>query len=219
MITLGIPSFNRFDLLVRCIDSALASRVAPDVIYVVDNSGHQYPAKWQDRYAGRVLVHVAPSNYGVAKSWNILISIAPGEDIILSNDDIAFAPDTIQLLLAEAERNRRAGIVSAIEGQRFALFWLNRTAYEEVGPFDEQFYPAYFEDNDYHRRLTLAHWESPIAFSAVAHETSATYKAKDQAAQSQHHQDFRRCRELYIRKWGGLPGEEIYTTPYGENRV
>lgn len=217
MIALGIPSLNNFDLLQQCVDSALAGDLPPDVVYVTDNSEGKYPEGWQKRYENRVMVHRADRNYGVARSWNIMVSIALGRDarwIILSNDDITFAPDTIATLVAVAEGDGRAGIVSPIEGQRFACFLLNPQAYREVGPFDEVFHPAYFEDNDYHRRLTLAGWESPVAPSALGHVGSATYQAKSPAEQAAHHAMFARNQRKYLAKWGGLPGQERYTEPY-----
>lgn len=217
MIALGIPSLNNFDLLVRCIDSALAGDLAPDVVFVMDNSAGAYPEGWQDRYEGRVLVARPGHNMGVAVSWNAMVHLALGSDarwIVLSNDDIAFAADTIERLVAVAEGDQTAGIVSPIEGQRFACFLLNPIAYREVGPFDEIFHPAYFEDNDYHRRLSLAGWSSPVALSAIEHVGSATFQAKNPAEQAAHHAMFARNQRRYLAKWGGLPGQERYATPY-----
>lgn len=208
MIALCIPTLNRFDLLERCIDSALAGSVPPDYILVVDNSGGDCPPI----PGARVVLGRQPQ--GVAKAWNDAVTQI-GDDCIIANDDILFARDTIALLLDMAERSPRAGIVSAIEGQRFSLFWLRYAAYRDVGPFDEQFSPAYFEDNDYHRRTMLAGWESPIALSAVVHATSSTMQVIPQREREIHHQQFRQNRARYIAKWGGPPHEEIYTTPYG----
>lgn len=216
-IVLGIPSLNRFDLLIECIDSALAGSVAPDTIYVIDNSEGQYPERWQARYRNRVMVHQASTNYGVAKSWNLLAGIARGDEarLILSNDDITFAHDTIARLLTVAESTPRAGIVSAIEGQRFSLFHLNGAAYQEVGPFDEQFQMAYFEDNDYAWRLTLARWALPVAPSAVTHVGSATIARMTPAQMAAKHAAYAHNQAYYIRKWGGPPHAEIYSVPFG----
>jgi GT2 family glycosyltransferase len=43
---------------------------------------------------------------------------------------------------------------------------IRRAAFEEVGGFDEQFYPAWYEDVDFCRRLTDAGWEIYYAPSA-----------------------------------------------------
>lgn len=215
MIRLCIPSLNRFDLLQCCIGSALEGTVVPDDIYVIDNSKGAYPERWDKPYGGRVMVHYAPENYGVAKSWNMLagIAFAHRAQCILSNDDIVFAPDTIERLLTVAESTPRAGIVSAIEGQRFSLFWLNPIAYQEVGRFDEQFRMAYFEDNDYAYRLKLAGWDLAVAPSAVEHFGSATLAAMTPELLTQKHAAYAHNESYYIRKWGGLPHHERFTEP------
>jgi len=217
-IILGIPSLNRFDLLTACIDSALAGSVAPDTIYVIDNSAGAYPDRWQARYQNKVMVHVASENYGVAKSWNLLRDIARGSQaqLILSNDDITFAPDTIEQLLTVAEVARTAGIVSAIEGQRFSLFWLNPKLYADPAwAFDEQFQMAYFEDNDYARRLSLAGWTQPVAPSAVTHVGSATLAMMTPEQLTQKHAAWRHNEAYYQKKWNGMPGHESFTVPFG----
>jgi GT2 family glycosyltransferase len=216
---LGIPTLNRFDLLTECIDSALVGTVAPDTVYVIDNSGGRYPDRWQARYKNRVMVHVASENYGVAKSWNLLRGIARGNEaqLIISNDDITFAPDTIERLLAVAESTPHAGIVSAIEGQRFSLFWLNpQLCAGAAWAFDEQFRMAYFEDNDYARRLALANWGMPVAPSGVQHVGSATLAMMSEAQMTAKHAAYAHNEQLFRRKWGGPPHAEIYTVPFGE---
>lgn len=201
-LILGIPTLTRFDLLERCIDSALAGTVAPDRVVVVDNSAGACPRRPDCTYL------VPSRNLGVAGGWNLIAKHAAGADLILANDDTLFAPDTIAKMLEVATSNPRAGIVSPIEGQRFSLFYLRRSAYQEVGPFDESFWPAYFEDNDYHRRLTLAGWESPVAFSAVEHAHSATMQEASEADLVLHHARFRANARRYALKWGGPVGQE-----------
>lgn len=217
-VILGIPSLNRLDLLINCIDSALAGSVLPDEIYVIDNSGGAYPERWQAHYADRVMVHVAPENYGVAKSWNLLRGAAHRKQaqLFLSNDDITFAPDTIEQLLLAAETRPRAGIVSAIEGQRFSLFWLNPELYADPAwAFDEAFQMAYFEDNDYAWRLTLARWQLAIAPTAVTHVGSATLAAMTPEQLTAKHAAYAHNAQYFVRKWGGPPHAEIYSIPFG----
>jgi GT2 family glycosyltransferase len=215
-IILGIPSLNRFDLLIQCIDSALAGSAPPAAIYVVDNSGGAYPMGWQARYEDRVLVHTSSVNLGVAASWNILRNVArlKRAQLILSNDDITFAPDTIEALIGAATPD--AGIVSAIEGQRFSLFWLNPAFY--AGPdwaFDERFQMGYFEDNDYAWRLTLARWPLLVAPTAVSHVGSATIAAMSDAQMTAKHAAYHHNELYFQRKWGGRPHAEIYRVPFG----
>lgn len=209
MLVLGIPTLTRFDLLEQCIDSALAGTMIPDAVVVVDNSGGQCPRRPDVTYL------VPPHNVGVAAAWNLIARHTSDADLLISNDDIVFAPDTIERLLVAAAADPQAGIVSPIAGQRFCCFWLRQAAYQDVGPFDESFWPAYFEDNDYHRRLTLAGWGSPVAESAVAHAHSATMRAAEPAEVALHHARFRANARRFQRKWGGMPGAETLTVPYG----
>jgi GT2 family glycosyltransferase len=209
VIVLGIPTIRRFDLLNQCIDSALEGSVAPDQVLVVDNSAGRCPQHAGVRYL------VPTHNLGVAASWNRIADVAGGDWLILSNDDVVFAPDTIERLLTVAEDTPRAGIVSVFEGQRFCVFLLRWAAFLDVGRFEESFYPAYFEDNDYAYRLTLRGWEQPVAYSNVQHVGSATFRAFNPMEQRRHHKQFALNQERYIQRWGGKPGEEVFTTPYG----
>lgn len=212
---LGIPSLNRFDLLIQCIESALAGSVPPTAIYVVDNACGVYPDRWDKRYEGRVMVHYAPTNYGVAKSWNLLRGVAWGKraQLILSNDDITFAPDTIEALLGAATPN--TGTVSAIAGQRFSLFWLNPAFYADPAwTFDERFQMGYFEDNDYAWRLTLAGWPLAVAPTDVRHVGSATIAAMSDAQLTAKHAAYAHNEAYFQKKWGGRPHHETYRTPF-----
>jgi GT2 family glycosyltransferase len=210
-VVLAIPTLNRFDMLERAIDTALAGTVAPDHILVVDNSGGQCPRREGVTY------FTPDRNLGVARSWNLLAEQAFWDEaaqLILSNDDIAFAPDTIQVLLAAA--TPEAAIVSTLGGLRYCLFWLSRAAYTAIGPFDEQFYPGCFEDNDWDYRARLLGWERLVAPSNIEHEHSATMKALVEAGRGDAwHAQFRVNAARYRAKWGNLPGRERYTVEYG----
>ena len=209
MVILAIPTLRRFDLLADCVSSALAGTVKPDRIIVIDNSGSLCPP-----IPGAEIV-LGRQPQSVARAWNDAVRLA-GADVIISNDDVVFAKDTIAALLEMAGGSPRAGIVSTLTGLRFCLFWLRWAAYQDTGAFDERFTPAYFEDNDYHWRLTLKGWESPCAYTEIRHEHSATMKGlPDDRREAAHHQRFRACEALYLAKWGGRPGQERYTVPYG----
>jgi GT2 family glycosyltransferase len=155
-------------------------------------------------------------NLGVAAAWNWLMVEAGDAHVIISNDDTAFAPDTIARLMDAAERTPDAGTVSAIDGQKFSLFYLRRMCYDAVGPFDEAFYPAYFEDNDYVQRMTLGGWRAIAAPSDVQHQASSTRAAMSEEAQARSHQAFRRCAAYFVAKWGNLPHDgPLFDAPFG----
>lgn len=210
MITLAVPTYRRFDLLPGCIASAMAGTLPPDRVLVIDNSGGDCP----DLIGAEVVQGRQPQS--VAKAWNDAACLAGSQGwLILANDDLTFAPDTIARLVRAAEQQPRAGIVSPIEGSRFACFLLRYRAYLDVGPFDEQFQMAYFEDNDYAWRLKLAGWAMSVAYSAVAHVGSATIAAMTPAQLRAKHAAYSHNELLFRRKWGGAPHAEVYSTPFG----
>lgn len=77
----------------------------------------------------------------------------------------------------------------------------------EYGLFDSRYFPAYFEDNDYHARCHLAGVMALRDSGAVfRHETSQTLKSNPEIAQL-NEQTFRRNAELFRAKFGKLPHE------------
>jgi GT2 family glycosyltransferase len=209
-IVLGIPTLNRFDWLGRCIASAMAGETQPDRIVVVDNSCGQCPP-----IAGAEIITPA-YNLGVAASWNRIVqACGPDDQLIISNDDILFAKDTIERLLGAAEQAPGAGTVSAIDGQKFSLFYLRRRCYDAVGPFDEAFYPGYFEDNDFKERAERAGWQLISAVSNVEHGGSQTRQAMDEQALARSHEQFKKNAIYFVAKWGNLPHEgPLYEAPF-----
>lgn len=206
-ITLAIPTYRRFDLCTRCVDSALAGDVPPDRVIVIDNSDGMCPP-----IAGAEMVR-GRQPQSVAKAWNDAARAAGRDWLIVSNDDIVFAPDTMRALVHAASENPFAGVVSALDGERFALFLLRMQAWREMGGFDEGYQSAYFEDNHAARLLTMLGWGLELAPSAVRHEGSATIRSYDAVRLKQHHQEFRANEARYIRTWGGRPGHEVYERP------
>jgi len=83
----------------------------------------------------------------------------------------------------------------------------------EVGYLDENFFPAYYEDNDHRYRMKLKglEWEYfPLEYE---HIVSATIK-RDPALMAKNQKTFKENGRYYIEKWGGLPGQETYLTPF-----
>ena len=91
-----------------------------------------------------------------------------------------------------------------IEQPAAAALLLRRQVFDEVGPFDEQFAPAWFEDVDYCRRLAQARKEVYVVPSA---------RVRHYGGASRDHMSFARFAEVwyrnmwrYARKWM-RPGE------------
>jgi GT2 family glycosyltransferase len=83
--------------------------------------------------------------------------------------------------------------------------------YDKVGPFDEKYYPAYYEDTDYTYRLQLAGM-SKLDTEFLKPEVFRTSKSGEKD-KNLYNRIFE-CRKHYESKWGGAPSEEKYTTPF-----
>ena len=101
----------------------------------------------------------------------------------------------------------------------FSIFLVRDTCIERVGMFDEAISPnyAYYEDNDYMRRINLAgNIVLEGVHTLVDHLGSQTIAAFDSKQKFEHHRKFEIARKNYIKKWGGMPTQEKYLTPYNK---
>jgi GT2 family glycosyltransferase len=86
----------------------------------------------------------------------------------------------------------------------------------KVGYLDENFYPAYYDDNDYRYRCKLAGVKMANFPTKYVHETSHTinnnahYKRRNSTT-------FQSLANYYFAKWGGMPGREEYKTPFNKH--
>ena len=86
------------------------------------------------------------------------------------------------------------------------------------GGFDELFNPAYFEDNDCRYRLHLmGRPVRRIYLNGWHHDNSSTLLSSGTSYKRMHWCLYRRNRNYYLRKWGGLPGNEAYLSPFGRS--
>lgn len=196
----GIPTLNRYDLLGRCLAAVGRSFATPARILVVDNGRRLKPREG-------VQIHRPLNNLGVAASWNLIAreAFARGLDAIILNDDVVPSCVAFERLLSYQEPIVLIG---------WPIFRLTPRAFERIGPFDESFWPAYREDNDYVWRAKVA--GVPIRLvkdTASRHAGSATIARFPVSKRDQ----FLRTTELrdyYVRKWGGPPGRERFEEPF-----
>lgn len=98
----------------------------------------------------------------------------------------------------------------------FSCFLISKDTIEKVGMFDEGFFPAYFEDNDYHYRLKKAYGLNgaiTITGSVFYHYGSRTQNESGDKPVVPGG-DFEKNRAYFIQKWGGSPGNEKYEHPF-----
>ena len=218
MVTLGIPTLNRYDLLKVTIRSAETGTLKPDRYIVIDNGGKFKRDSFYDTLGDRLVVKSFGKNLGVAASWNVLSRETP--DIrIISNDDISFFEDSIEILVKSFSTDKviyPAGIPST---NSFSCFILPDEIIKLVGEFDEKISPgyAYFEDNDYYRRMILQGVPLVgVPECKLNHFGSSTLRSLTEKEKREHHEKFKKAKDYYIKKWGGEPGKEKHRIPFGK---
>lgn len=219
--TLGIPVLNRGDLLMRCVLS-VDSEI--ETLFIINNGEDRGVAEAILRIERRDIPNAAMfknvriekyRNLGCAKSWNHMVRTSPGAWII-SGNDIQFSPGDVGRIKETLAENQDTSIVCAMG---YAVYCFTPLGVRAVGMFDENFYPAYFEDNDHFRRVALSKAKavSVPGFKAIHGEApnwgSCTVNS-DPALQKKNGTTFTNLRDYYARKWGGEPGKEKYGTPY-----
>ena len=82
------------------------------------------------------------------------------------NNDIAFYPGVLKTLAEQVEmeliRNEKFGIgfTSLCCGGEWSAVVFTRRMVNKIGLFDENFYPAYYEDDDYGIRVRLSNYQA-----------------------------------------------------------
>jgi GT2 family glycosyltransferase len=201
MINVCVPVLRRYDMLKKLIAS-VPTKHTP--VYIIDNGRNPEMVKWA-LAGGEAFVHTPAAQMGVAESWNWFIDNVD-EDRVISNDDIEFAPDSLERMAASP-----ADFVSCSFG--FSCFLIRQGCIDRVGRFDETISPgyAYFEDMDYLRRMRVAGVEDAVVECGVIHHYSQTVKGLSAQQLAEHNRRFYIAQENYTQKWGAPSWEQLKT--------
>ncbi len=187
----------------------------------------------------------------LSKAWNngIREAIADGcEYIIVSNDDVLFAPFSIDEMVKQTSSalanykldgsakepvlfapldvgetfddpleiiwSKKSTEFEFREQELFSCFMITPRTIELVGTFDENFDPAWHEDNDYHLRLCeLGYTEQKFKIPYI-HRGNTSTKKLTRPLNSMKGQQY------YVRKWGSYTRNakegELFKTPYND---
>jgi len=215
-VFVGIPILNRLDLLVECLDMI---DVPAEIVIVNNNSiDPDFRSELEDLCRTRGLTALHQSrNLGVAASWNLIIrtAISRGYDwIFIGSNDTRLHPGSLEAALNVPKESDVA--VWCLQGHNF--FLLSQSTVERVGWFDENFYPAYKEDQDYDYRLRLLGLRQvQVPGAGADHFGSATIASNPDYLNRCQDTHFNWNRNHYIMKWGGDVGEERFTHPYDDS--
>jgi len=226
-----IPSEMNFDILI--IDNGSTDETKDAINFIAQK---QLPM---------IKYYRNEENLGCSRTWNFGIrrSIKNGSDLVfIINNDILLHQNCIAHLynrLKDSADNVVMATAMDIRGEciipedvlskrdldkeglgesdspNFAAFMLNKKLIENVGEFDEGFFPAYFEDNDMHYRIKLAGVRAICKPMALFYHFVSRTQLQVPGGLIDSNQ-FSANRDYYVSKWGGVPGSERFTTPFND---
>lgn len=208
MVVLAIPVLNRPDLLAKCLHSI----DYPVDLLVIDNSTEGFAAELVvEHFLGEFYVTEPPYNLGVAASWNLAIkSHAADPYWLIANADVEFGPGDIARLIAEMDKGGPRWV--GLSGD-WRLMGLSSEVVDQVGFFDENFYPIYCEDADYERRCGLAAIPWYFIDGTTSHVGSVSYRSDERNARN-NARTYPSNVGYYIEKWGAPPRSGGFPTPW-----
>ena len=204
MFSIGIPTLNRADLLIPSIEKYIEDFPGVD-IHIIDNGNQNLKFDYPN-----VHIYEEKNNLGVAASWNKLckiIFINKSWSLII-NDDVYLGYNT--KIVNQVIESSYTGITQS--HLNFSVILMNKDIFNNVGEFDEKFYPAYYEDSDYIYRLKLLGLRQDVdtRLNPKDARVSQTYEKCPEYVNDA----MRYNRQRYIDKWGDIPLLEKFITPF-----
>lgn len=201
----AIPTLNRADLLNEALTNYFID-FKETLIVICDNGNQEIVSREHNFEVLRSRI-----NLGVAKSWNLLMEFAEKQGathVLMLNDDIYLGKTEIQIQSVLQVWKNMAFINSY---QQWSAYILTVQAWKEFGKFDENIFPAYFEDNDAHYRMKLLDMNMVYTekLNPAIFRNSMTIE-KDASL----NENFLKNRSYYIKKWGGAPDKEKFLVPF-----
>jgi hypothetical protein len=207
------------------LDVTLLERLALSVDHPIQHklvilNGRTWALDYWQRAHPDWKVLIQADNLGVAGSWNLAAAICPHEKAwLICNEDIWFPPGILKQFCEFGDANADShSILRLNDSSPYYCFIHTRNNIEDVGHFDENFWPAYYEDCDYNVRLRRARLQIHNCFTGqnqVNHGKPRT-GGMDYNAFLQGVGLFN--RRYWYQKWGSMDTESAaFKTPF--NRV
>ena len=98
----------------------------------------------------------------------------------------------------------------------WSAFFITKECTESIGFFDDKFFPAYFEDNDYARRHSIYFKDKPgqERFEDARLDPQVQRNSSTIRQEPSLNSNFGRNANYYLRKWGGGLGHERWEVPF-----
>ncbi len=210
------------------LDVTLLERLAASV---------DYPLKWKcafnngepgaldsfkDAHPDWIVKESAFGNLGCAGSWNQCAKLFPEEPSwLIMNDDAWFLPGYLEKICVTARQYQYEPIIHLNNSNAYYCFVWTRNGKEQYGEFDENLWPAYYEDCDMRVRHRLRGYNGYVyalqGLEPLPHGKPKTggmnYNAMLQGCGLLN-------RLYWFYKWGNQNFDiSTYTNPYKDHRL
>jgi len=197
---IGMLHYKIPDVTQDAIDSIPEGKAERFVI--VDNSPEASSPHRHDIHMIRLR-----ANMGVAHGWNTIIKATPqAEWWFILNNDVVLKEENFRHM-EEAIQHHDLVLMGG-----YHAFGIRRSALRRIGWFDENFHPAYCEDNDYTWRAQQAGLKI-TQVPSPRHIGSVTIQ-RDRASRERNDVTFVENVSYYHAKWGGHMHAEVHKTPF-----
>ena len=153
---IGILTLIKHDLLIRLINS-IDYKVDTVVILFQGGYNNFDFTKIKNNLIHKFIFIKSSFNIGVSRGWNYILENYLETYCIISGDDNYFIPGNLKKVCEFMTEDKLNNIMFTFNKEiSFSTYIFTKKALETVGYFDENIYPAYYEDNDYHYRIRLS---------------------------------------------------------------
>lgn len=183
---------------------------------------------FRDRHPDWIIKDSHVGNMGVAGSWNYCAKWFSSEPAwLLMNEDAYFLPGYLEKICKTIDGNLESPVIYLNQSHAYYCFGWTQTGLRDVGEFDMNLWPAYYEDNDYRIRINLVNSGSggqrlhlPYALPDLAplphgkpRSGGMNYAALVQGTGLLN-------RRYWLKKWGSTDVENpFFATPYKDHRL
>ena len=121
IISVIIPTLNRPADLKRCLDSLVAQTLPPDELIIVDQSSDEQTKNLLEEYRqkyGHVIpsfIYILQAEKSSARARNLGASLAKGEILSFTDDDIILYPDYLERIMAGFKDPQVGGVMGNVE--------------------------------------------------------------------------------------------------------
>ena len=208
----------RLDLLKRLIDS-IDYPVNKVIILFQGKISKNRISNLSNKFVEKFIFISSNMNIGVSRGWNYFMINFPSPYWLISGDDCYFEPNTLKNIASFMSipsslenvfcglkiKNRNESLTAG-----YNTFVITNLLLQNVGLFDENIYPAYFEDDDLRKLIQLTKQQTTTIDNAYINsgDSKHFYSCTLNSVHSNYRKKMDECYVLnekyYIEKWNRL---------------